>query len=84
MAQQLREDPAPGGVEQGMTVKTYPVAAACYPSKGATLTHAVDETGRPLCGRVKADSILDDDLWGDLASRPTCPTCAKRDPRFRG
>lgn len=72
-----------------MAIETYPVAAAAYPEghKGAFLTHAYDtETDLPLCKRVKTDSLLLDGLWGGegcLERKPTCPTCCKRDPRFK-
>lgn len=33
-----------------------------------------------LCGRIEADATTDD---GRAHQRPTCPTCAKRDPRGR-
>lgn len=56
-------------------------------SKRPLLTHtvSVDErgymNGGPLCNRVPADHICDDDR--DTEARPTCPVCAKRDPRFK-
>lgn len=47
-------------------------------------THTVDAaTGEAICGKVKADSLLGDECATDPAGRPTCPTCAKRDPRFK-
>jgi hypothetical protein len=67
------------------TIETYPVSGAAYPGKiESTLTHAVDMTTEaPLCRKVKASSILLDGAWGDTGSKPTCPCCAKRDPRFK-
>jgi len=67
-------------------LKTYPVAAACYPNgrvrKGFTgLTHVceVDADGcpvRPLCDRVAPESILAD---RSLATDepPTCKSCLR-------
>lgn len=67
------------------TIETYPVAGAAYlpGDERSMLTHAVDTaTGLPLCKRVKASNIIDDSLWeGGIESKPTCPICAKRDPR---
>jgi hypothetical protein len=67
------------------TIKTRCVAGAAYKASDirSTLTHSVDEaTGLPLCKRVKADSLLDDDFATDPNLKATCPACAKKDPRF--
>lgn len=46
------------------------------------LSHTVDAaTERPLCNRVKAESIADAGA-GDVKAVPTCPACRKLDPRF--
>lgn len=51
-------------------------------STGECLTHTVNlDTDQPLCKRVKATSLLDDTCATDPNAAPTCPTCAKRDPR---
>ncbi len=73
--------------------ETQPVAAANNPRargrdivRGTPRTHTVDlTTGEALCGRVKAASLLEGCLTEEEAAAPaTCPTCAKRDPRFVG
>ncbi len=67
-------------------IKTRAVAASAYKQNDirSTLTHAVDQTtDKPLCGRVKPESLLDDPYAVDDEDAPaTCPVCAKRDPRF--
>lgn len=51
---------------------------------GNFLTHSYNsETGLPLCKRVKADHLLCDPCSTDENAPPTCPVCAKRDPRFK-
>lgn len=67
-----------------MTILTFALTATAYvdSSKG-TLTHACDvDTLKPLCGKVKASSILDDLCATDPDAPATCPACAKKDPRF--
>lgn len=67
-----------------MTIKTRCVAGAAYKASDirSTLTHAVDDaTGLPLCKRVKADNLLDDDFATNPDAAPTCPHCLKKDPR---
>lgn len=73
-----------------MNCKTSDVAAAACTKKnleeGNFLTHSYDVvTGNPLCKRVKADHLLCDPYSTDGIedSKPTCPVCAKRDPRFQ-
>jgi hypothetical protein len=67
-------------------IKTRAVAGAAYKSNDirSTLTHAVDQTtDKPLCNRVKPESLLDDPYAVDDEDAPaTCPVCAKKDPRF--
>jgi hypothetical protein len=67
--------------------ETRPVLAGAYPRfiAASLLTHTINlTTGRPLCDRVRADSIADsganDPGEGDLP--PTCKTCRRRDRRF--
>ncbi len=67
-----------------VVIKTRCVAGAAYKASDirSTLTHAVDqETGLPLCKRVKAENLLDDDYATDPNAKATCPHCAKKDPR---
>lgn len=79
-------DPAIGAVPK---ILTFPVGGAAYlpgDKRAAFLTHSVDESGEPLCRRVKAASLIDDMSWdgeGSTARAPTCPLCLKRDPRFQ-
>lgn len=74
--------------------ETRQVLADAYPvhvlySDRPLLTHTVritpeDLDGVPLCRRVKADHIADPCADPDgLQKPPTCPTCLRRDPRFR-
>lgn len=49
------------------------------------LTHTVDvATEKPICSRVKPDHIADAGSLtpAERAAAPTCPVCARRDPRF--
>lgn len=69
-------------------IRTFEVAGAAYTRKqleaGAFLTHSHDsETDRPLCKRVKAEHVLVDGCYEGQDAAPTCPVCAKRDPRFK-
>lgn len=51
---------------------------------GPFLTHSYDtDTGNPLCKRVKPEHLLCDPCSTDEDAAPTCPVCAKRDPRFQ-
>lgn|GEM_PF-1951987 len=57
------------------------------PPASSLLTHTVELDGngnyrRVLCMRVKLENIADP-CSGDIYQRPTCPTCARRDPRFQ-
>ncbi len=61
----------------------FPVAGAAYGKRGeldhgVSLTHAYDDkANRVLCGKVKAENILDD--WTQVSpDAPTCATCAAR------
>lgn len=66
---------------------TYPVAGAVYGNLDTIdngKTHSMSDNGIVLC-RVKCESLLDDGNWdgeGCTNRKPTCKTCAKRDPRF--
>lgn len=80
-----------------MTVETRGVLAGAYlrgDDRRVFLTHAVEvepvtsEFGdytspvRVLCGRVKPDNICDASADpAGITKAPTCPTCARRDPR---
>ena len=71
-----------------MNCKTSDVTSSAYTRKqidaGAFLTHSYDTTtGSPLCKRVKAEHLLYDPYSTDEDAAPTCPVCAKRDPRFK-
>ena len=64
-------------------------SAACGPrarQAWARHTHTIetaeDGAERVICGRVKLESMLQDACATDPDARPTCPTCAARDPRF--
>jgi len=64
---------------------TFPLSGEAYgklSSIDAALTHSYDPaTEKVLCGKVKAKSILDDELWGGegcTERAPTCPHCLKR------
>lgn len=48
-----------------------------------TIETAQDGSQHVLCGKVKLESMLQDECATDPQSRPTCPACAKRDPRFK-
>jgi hypothetical protein len=66
-------------------IKTSEVAGAAYSKKqldeGNFLSHAYDTvTGSPICKRVKPEHIIEYCGEGE-DSRPTCPVCAKKDPR---
>lgn len=37
----------------------------------------------PLCKKVKPDNICENGGTSDPKAPPTCPTCLRRDPRFR-
>ena len=46
------------------------------------LTHVVNaDTNEVLCSRIKRSALLDDRNECDVNGKPTCPVCAKRDPR---
>jgi len=71
--------------------ETRAVAAAAYPQghwkddHPVFLTHTADtETKQPLCKRVRYDSLLDDSYAQAPEEPPTCKTCLRRDPRYRG
>ena len=68
-------------------IRTFAVSGGHYGAKGlksAGLTHSCDaSTLRPLCGKVKASSILDDDLATSPNEPPTCKVCLRLDKRFR-
>lgn len=66
---------------------TVGVLAGAYKAAKTLLTHTmkVDAEGRSeevLCDRVDLDNLADE-YSGDADARPTCPVCARRDPRFR-
>jgi hypothetical protein len=70
-----------------MLVQTRTVLAGAYLKRypHTTLSHAVevDSAGnelRVLCGRVALDSLADP-YANDTNEKPTCATCARRDPR---
>ena len=45
-------------------------------------THTVnDATGSAICGKVKDENLVGGGC--DRDAPPTCPVCAKRDPRFK-
>ena len=69
--------------------ETRAVLVGAYPTsnKASFLTHGVetDVQGverRVLCGRVSLENIADTHA-SDVALRPTCPVCLRKDPRFR-
>jgi hypothetical protein len=71
------------------TFETRAILGGAYKGKRASLkamlTHAVeiDAAGseiRVLCGRIDLDSLADC-FSGDTTKAPTCPRCAKKDPR---
>lgn len=75
-----------------MNVVTREVLADAYKGKrrslDALLTHAVERDDderlvRVLCDRVELDSIADGGSLdeADWHKPPTCPVCARRDPR---
>jgi hypothetical protein len=69
-----------------MPYTTQHVLAGAYRGKHIPLdalrTHTVDdETGEPLCGRVKAENLTQVDEGTFI---PTCSRCRKLDPRFKG
>lgn len=71
-----------------MRFKTLAVLAGAYKGKAAqqaaTLTHTFDSIeDRVLCGRVKVESLADDNA-SDVRARPTCVVCLARDPRVWG
>jgi hypothetical protein len=65
--------------------RTDSVLAGAYAGKNPPLknllTHTVAADGRPLCKRVKADSMAGYDK--DESAPPMCPICLARDPRFK-
>lgn len=67
---------------------TYPLAAPAYGprmqlARSALLTHTYDhEADRALCS-VKPENVLADGGLTGLDEPPTCPTCRRRDPRFK-
>lgn len=71
--------------------ETWAVLAGAYRgadlSKRSLLTHTVCEpfvrgVERVLCRKVNMDSLTQSEEAG-IDSKPTCPVCAKRDPRFK-
>lgn len=74
-----------------MKYETRAVLAAAYKGLQHPLltmhTHTIkfehyDADGRVLCSRVKL-SHLGDDPAANKTAPPTCPTCLRRDPRFK-
>jgi len=74
-------------------VLTRAVLGARTPRTGTPRTHSVKvslvvrggciiELVSPLC-RVRPESLSDDPHATNQHAPPTCPTCAKRDPRSR-
>lgn len=71
-------------------IETREVLAGAYlrsDDRRAFLSHAVEVEGirpvRVLCGRVKPDNICDASAAPEsIDTLPTCPVCARRDPRF--
>lgn len=68
-------------------MKTLGVLAGAYlrgDDRRVFLTHVVRDDGRPLCGKVKPESICPDGYTeAELAAPPTCPVCRRKDPRCR-
>jgi hypothetical protein len=76
------------------TIRTRAVFGAHTPRTGTPRTHAVEvrlvvrdggfieELVSPLCD-VRPESLSDDPCATHEHLPPTCPTCAKRDPRAR-
>ena len=75
------------GASATSKVTTWSVCSSAYLDiEKGRLTHAceVGDDGFPvrvLCKTVQLDSILDDKDAIDGNTPPTCPVCAKRDPR---
>ena len=70
-----------------MQYEIFSVLAGAYPRghKGAELTHAVVD-GRPLCNRVKAESLTFDECEPSYQCNegtPECPTCARKLEKMR-
>lgn len=71
-----------------MTIITLGVLAGAYlrsDDRRAFLTHATElETGVVLCRRVKRDNLADRFAYSreELDAQPSCPVCARKDPRF--
>jgi hypothetical protein len=74
-------------------VRTRAVLGARTPRTGSPRTHAVEvrlvvrggcitELVTPLCN-VRPESLSDDSCATHEHLPPTCPTCARRDPRAR-
>lgn len=71
------------------TYETHAVLAGAYKGRRLslrnTLTHSVvlenDRFSKVLCATVDIDSMADSEA-DDPNARPTCPKCAKRDPRW--
>jgi hypothetical protein len=75
-----------------MPIRTRAVLGARTPRSGSPRTHAVEvrlvvraggfieETVSPLCN-VRPESLSEDPHATHEHLPPTCPTCAKRDPR---
>lgn len=69
-----------------MPIHTVAVLATHYRGKRAALdvlrTHALAHDGeKTLCGRIAADATVES--MPESILPPTCPTCAKRDPRTK-
>ncbi|UOF80409.1 hypothetical protein [Caudoviricetes sp.] len=73
--------------EQKLTTRQ--ILAGAYRGKRANLTvlltHTYDEvSGETLCRKVDGDNIVDEfgHTAEELADKPTCKCCLRRDPRF--
>lgn len=59
------------------------VLAGAYKGKAAMLTHMVRlpandmDSGKPVCTRVLADSLVDGYGMYDVDAAPTCPHCLR-------
>ena len=75
-----------------MKIITLGVLAGAYsgrrPSKEQALTHAIDAKfdgggdGFSLCGRIRADHLVDSNGMKDVNVPPTCKNCLRKDLRF--
>jgi hypothetical protein len=83
----------PDGSQNPKAIITLEVLAGAYsgrrPTREQMLFHSIDRKfdnggeGVSLCGRIRADHLVDSNGMENVGIPPTCKPCLRRDPRFK-